>query len=112
MYYFSNGGAEELYLSSADWMPRNLERRVELMFPVLDEKIRTALRDALNAYFQDNCQARALNADGTWTRLSPQADEKPFRVQKDMLSRAARESGNPWPVKQEFIVRRSPPGDR
>ena len=110
--YFANGGAEELYLSSADWMPRNLERRVELMFPVQDEKIRAALREILNAYFRDNCQARSLDPDGSWTRIGPPAGEKSFRVQKDMLSRAARESGNPWPVKQEFIVRRSPPGER
>ncbi|MDR1574800.1 MAG: polyphosphate kinase 1 [Treponema sp.] len=112
IYYFANGGAEELYLSSADWMPRNLHRRVELMFPVLDEKIRAELREALNAYFRDNCQARSLRADGAWTRLSPPAGEKPLRAQKDMLSRAARESGNPWPVKKEFIVRRSPPVER
>jgi polyphosphate kinase len=112
IYYFSNGGAEELYLSSADWMPRNLERRVELMFPVQDEKIRAELFDALNAYFHDNCQARSLNSNGTWTRLGPSPGETPFRVQKDMLSRAVRESGNPGPVKQEFIVRRSPPGEK
>ncbi|MDR0584019.1 MAG: polyphosphate kinase 1 [Treponema sp.] len=112
IYFFANGGAEELYLSSADWMPRNLRRRVELMFPVLDEKIRAELREALNAYFRDNCQARSLKADGTWTRLSPPAGEKPLRAQKDMLSRAARKSGNPWPVKKEFIVRRGPPVER
>jgi polyphosphate kinase len=112
IYYFANGGAEELYLSSADWMPRNLERRVELMFPVQDEKIRAETRDMLNAYFQDNCQARTLDAGGKWTRLKPPAWEKPFRVQRDMLSRAAREAGGPGPVKQEFIVRRSPPGEK
>jgi polyphosphate kinase len=112
IYYFANGGAEELYLSSADWMPRNLERRIELMFPILDEKIRAELRDMLNACFQDNCQARLLNSDGTWTRLSPPEWEKVFRVQRDMLSRAVREAGNPGPVKQEFIVRRSPPGEK
>jgi polyphosphate kinase len=112
IYYFANGGAEELYLSSADWMPRNLERRVELMFPVQDEKVRAELRNTLNAYFTDNCQARTLSRDGTWTRLSPRAGEKPFRIQKEMLSRAASESEHPWPVKQEFIVRRSPPGER
>jgi polyphosphate kinase len=111
--YFANGGAEELYLSSADWMPRNLERRVELMFPIQDEAIRAGLLETLNAYFRDNCQARQLNADGTWTRPDPaKPGEPPFRVQKEMLSRAARESGNPWPVKQEFIVRRSPPGEK
>jgi polyphosphate kinase len=108
IYYFANGGAEEIYLSSADLMPRNLERRVELMFPAQDEKIRAALRDMLNAYFQDNCQARTLNSGGRWTRLNPPPGERPFRAQKDMLSRAAREAANPWPVKPEFIVRRGP----
>jgi polyphosphate kinase len=112
IYYFANGGAEEIYLSSADWMPRNLERRVELMFPALDEKIRNELRDMLNAYFQDTCQARTLDAGGTWTRRSPRPGEEPFRAQRDMLSRAAREAASPWPVKQEFVVRRSPPGEK
>jgi len=107
MYYFSNGGSDELYLSSADLMSRNLERRVEIMFPILDEKIRLELLGMLNAYFHDNCQARVLDgALGTWKRLEPFPGEQPFRVQKEMLSRAARESDNPWPsVKQEFVVR-------
>ncbi|MCL2600864.1 MAG: polyphosphate kinase 1 [Treponema sp.] len=108
IYYFSNGGAEDLYLSSADLMPRNLERRVEIMFPVLDEKIRVELIGMLNAYFHDNCQARVLDGStGTWKRLEPFPGEKPFRVQKEMFSRAARESYNPGPIKQEFVVRRS-----
>jgi polyphosphate kinase len=110
--YFANGGAEELYQSSADWLPRNLERRVELLFPVQDEKIRAELRDMLNSYFQDNCQARSLLPDGTWRRLSPSAGERPFRAQRDMLSRAAREAVNPWPVKQEFTVRRGAPAEK
>ena len=109
---FANGGAEELYLSSADWMERNLEKRVELFFPVQDEKIRAKLRDNLNSYFKDNCQASVLNNDGTWTRLSPPAGEKPFRIQKEMLSIAAMEEENPSPVKQEFIVRRSAENQR
>jgi polyphosphate kinase len=108
MYYFANGGAEELYLSSADLMHRNLERRVEIMFPILDEKIRAEFVEALNAYFRDNCQSSVLDSRGAWTRLTPSAGEKPFRVQKDMLSRAERDSDSPDPVKQEFIVRRSP----
>jgi polyphosphate kinase len=108
MYYFANGGAEELYLSSADLMPRNLEHRIEIMFPVLDEKIRTELLDVLNAYFRDNCQARLLDSGCAWTRLKPAPGEAPFRIQKDMLSRAERDSDSPGPVKQEFTVRRSP----
>jgi polyphosphate kinase len=107
VYYFANGGADELYLSSADLMHRNLERRVELMFPVEDEKIRAELLDIINAYFRDNCQARVLDSAGTWKQLCPSQDEKPFRVQKDMLSRAARDSDSPGPVKQEFTVRRA-----
>jgi polyphosphate kinase len=108
IYYFANGGAEEIYLSSADWMPRNLERRVELMFPVKDEKIHIELREILNDYFRDNCQASTLDKNGVWARLSPAEGEKPFRIQKEMLSRAARVSENPGPVKPEYIVRRSP----
>jgi polyphosphate kinase len=112
IYYFANGGAEELYLASADWMQRNLERRVELMFPIQDEKISAELREILNDYFRDNSRARILGNDGTWTLSSPLPGEKPFRVQKEMLSRAARDAGGPGPVKQEFIVRRSPPGEK
>jgi polyphosphate kinase len=104
--YFANGGAEELYLSSADWMPRNLDRRIELMFPILQEDIRTGLRDALEAYFRDNTQARILDSGGLWTLQSPGPGEKPFRVQEYLLSRAA--AGYPETVPTEFIVRRSP----
>jgi polyphosphate kinase len=109
IYYFSNGGTEELYLSSADLMPRNLERRVEIMFPVLDVKIRTELIAMLNDYFHDDCQARILDGpSGVWKRLQPSAGENRFQIQKEMLFRAARESGDAAPVKQEFVVRRSP----
>ncbi|MDR0494941.1 MAG: polyphosphate kinase 1 [Treponema sp.] len=110
VYYFTNGGAEELYLASADLMPRNLERRVEIMFPIQDEKIRAELTGVLNAYFSDNCQARVLDSAGAWKRMSPSSGETPFRVQKDMLSRAARDSDSLDQVKQEFIVRRSAAG--
>ncbi|MCL2557257.1 MAG: polyphosphate kinase 1, partial [Treponema sp.] len=107
-YYFSNGGSAELYLASADLMPRNLERRVEVMFPVLDEKLRAELTGMLSAYFMDNCQARVLDGpSGAWKRIAPRSWEKPFRVQKEMLARAAREADGPDPVKNEFVVRRS-----
>ena len=110
MYYFSNGGTEELYLSSADLMSRNLNRRVEMMFPVQDDKLRTEFIDRLNTYFRDNCQARVLHPDGSWERPEPVPGETPLRIQKEMLSRAARESDNPDPVQREYIVRRSAPG--
>jgi polyphosphate kinase len=108
IYYFANGGAEEFFLSSADWMPRNLERRVELMFPILQEDIRRQIFDILEAYFRDTSHARILGRDGLWK--PPPPGEEPFRVQEYLLSLAAKASGNPWAPKQEFIVRRSPPG--
>jgi len=112
IYYFSNGGADELYCASADLMTRNLDHRVEILFPIQDEKLREELYDMLNDYFRDNCQSSVLDSEGKWTLLSPPAEEKPFRVQKEMLFRAARDSENPGPVKLEYTVRRSPPADR
>ena len=109
IYYFSNGGAEEIYLSSADWMTRNLEKRVEILFPIQDEKLGAQLRDVLGGYFRDNCQASFLDKNGAWTYLTPQEGEKPFRVQKEMLSSAAQASEKSGPVKLEYTVRRSPP---
>ncbi|MDR3334102.1 MAG: polyphosphate kinase 1 [Treponema sp.] len=111
IFYFANGGAEELFVSSADWMPRNLERRVELMFPVLQEDIRAQVYTILEAYFQDNCQARVLGQDGSWTRVQPASDEPPFRAQTVLLFQARKTSEHPWSTKQEFTVRRSPPGE-
>ena len=109
IYYFSNGGADELYLASSDWMPRNLEKRVEILLPVQDEKLRSQLFDMLNDYFRDNCKASILDKDGNWTQLTPAGGEKPFRVQKAMLARAAANADIPSPVKMEYTVRRSPP---
>ncbi|MCL2763968.1 MAG: polyphosphate kinase 1 [Treponema sp.] len=109
IYYFSNGGAEELYLASADWMLRNLEKRVEILFPVQDEGLRTELIEILNDYFRDNCQTSVLDSEGKWAFLSPAEGEKRFRVQKEMLSRAARISDVPTPAKMEYTIRRSPP---
>jgi polyphosphate kinase len=106
VFFFANGGNEEVYLSSADWMPRNLERRVELMFPVLQADIREEVRDILEACFRDNQQAWQLGADGVWTRRAPEKDEESFRAQEYFLAQAERAAENPWASKQEFIVRR------
>ncbi|WP_026043484.1 polyphosphate kinase 1 [Treponema primitia] len=111
IYYFANGGAEEYYLASADWMPRNLERRVELMFPVLQEDIKIQVRDILNAYIRDTIQARLLGSDGSWKRCSQGAKgEETFSVQEHLLSLAAKAGENLWAPRQEFVVRRSDPG--
>jgi polyphosphate kinase len=77
------------------------------MFPVLQEDLREELRDILEAYFRDNCQARILESGGNWTLRAPAAGETPFRVQEYLLAQAAAEY--PETARTEFVVRRSPP---
>ncbi|MCL2243441.1 MAG: polyphosphate kinase 1 [Treponema sp.] len=108
IFYFSNGGAEEIYLASADWMPRNLEKRVEILFPVQDEKLSAELYVILCNYFRDNCKASSLDNTGKWTHLVPAKGEKEFRVQKETLSRVSRTKKNAGHAKMEYTVRRSP----
>jgi polyphosphate kinase len=72
LYYFRNGGQEEVFMGSADLMPRNLDRRVEILFPVESPSLReTILRDILQVHLRDNVQARRLLADGRYERCGP-----------------------------------------
>jgi polyphosphate kinase len=69
IFYFANAGQEEYFLGSADWMPRNLYERVELMFPVRDSQLRQRLRqEILDPYLADTEKARRLRADGSYHR--------------------------------------------
>jgi polyphosphate kinase len=72
VFFFQNGGAEDVYLASADWMDRNFFRRIELCFPVLDPALkRRVMREGLQSYLDDNCQAWVMAADGGYERLRP-----------------------------------------
>ncbi len=84
--YFKNAGEEEIYLSSADWMPRNLYRRVEVMFPVPEPAAKAQLKYILNTYWRDNAKARRLKTDGTYSRLAPPKGEEPFSAQEYFLN--------------------------
>jgi polyphosphate kinase len=88
IYYFENAGEPEAYLGSADLMPRNLDRRVEVLFPVKDPAIREYLRDAvLEADLcRNNVQARVLHPDGSYLRRRPAAGEKPVESQAWLLA--------------------------
>ena len=67
IFYFANGGEDEVYLGSADWMPRNLHERVEVLFPIKDAMLKQRVRgEILEAYLADNMQARILQPDGTY----------------------------------------------
>ncbi|RPE81187.1 polyphosphate kinase 1 [Vulcaniibacterium tengchongense] len=87
VYWFANDGAPDLFCSSADWLERNLLRRIETGFPVLDPELaRRVYDEALANYLADNCTAWALRADGSYERLAPQADEPPHSAQATLLS--------------------------
>jgi polyphosphate kinase len=82
IFYFANGGDEETYIGSADWMYRNLDRRVEVVCPVDDPKLRAYLKDeVLNAYLRDNVNARELQSDGSYRRVLAQFDDDRFDSQ-------------------------------
>ena len=68
IFYFHNGGSEEIYMGSADWMPRNLDRRVEIVFPVEDEAIKAEIMHVLDLEFRDNVKAHILQPDGTYAK--------------------------------------------
>ena len=90
IYYFLNGGDEEVYLASADWMMRNLDKRVELMFPVERGEHRAKVLYALRAMFQDNVKARWLDADGVYRKREPGSGEAVFRVQQNLQEESRR----------------------
>ncbi|MNZ68306.1 Polyphosphate kinase [compost metagenome] len=78
--YFYNDGDEEVYLSSADWMTRNLTRRIELMCPVFDEQLRHILIKMLKLNIDDNVKARVLQSNGSYEHVKDEGN-KPFRSQ-------------------------------
>jgi polyphosphate kinase len=106
VYYFQNGGDEEYLLSSADWMPRNLDKRVELAFPVLDERLKLELRQMLEIQLADTEKARELAADGSSVRLR-RAGGEGRRSQEELYAAASaqrvqRTAASTPAVKQEL----------
>ena len=97
LYYFHNGGEREVWLGSADLMPRNLDRRVEVLFPVEDPAIKSALIDIiLERQLQDTEKIRWMNNKGTYTREGGDKDSEPFNAQNWFVShRGAWYCGSP-----------------
>jgi polyphosphate kinase len=91
-YYFHNGGQEELYCSSADWMDRNFFRRIELMFPIRDEGLKARVMADLDTYLADNVQAWELRADGRYVQLPRNSDVAPASAQLTLLRQLAEAS--------------------
>jgi polyphosphate kinase len=82
-----------VYLASADWMPRNFVRRVEIAFPLEDTALRDeVINEVLPSYLTDHVKARELQPDGTYVRLRPQEGEKPSQVQLHFRERSRRQA--------------------
>ncbi len=90
LFHFHHGGDAIVFISSADWMTRNLEKRVELMVPIEEAALKRRLIRILDAYFQDNTQASIILPDGTSKRIVRSRGQKAFRVQDHFYQQAKR----------------------
>lgn len=88
IFYFLHGGDERIYISSADWMPRNLDRRVELMVPVVDAPSRERIKTILNTHFSDTVKGRFLRPDGTYQRKRRAGAGRDVRSQETLYRMA------------------------
>jgi polyphosphate kinase len=111
IFYWANGGEEEVYLSSADWMPRNLNRRIEVCVPVLDPTIKRRLKDeVMRTELADRSASWTLDADSRYRPASPDPSAEPVRAQSVFISLARERSlAARTTVRREFAAR-SPSG--
>ncbi len=87
VFYFANGGNDEVYIGSADWMARNLKYRIEVVAPVSDPSLQHYLKNVLlAAYLRDNVKARQLQPDGSYTKIEMEPGEKPFDSQQFFMN--------------------------
>ncbi len=93
-FYFENDGRPEYWLASADWMPRNLDHRVELAFPILEPTLQSRLREVLELQLRDSVKAREIQPDGTSARVSAPGSP-PVRSQSRLYDLVAAEARPP-----------------
>lgn len=98
--YFQNNDAPQVFLSSADWMPRNFRRRVEIMFPIEDPRLRNRIVDGiLGVALMDNVKARVLQSDGTYQRIAPAQPGEPVIRSQIEFQNMARELSSADPIR-------------
>ncbi len=85
IFHFANGGKDEVYIASADWMPRNFHRRVEVMVPIEDAILRGRLVDILNLSVADNVKSWQLQSDGAYVRVQPKNGQPAIRSQSRFI---------------------------
>ncbi len=107
IFYFQNGGTPELYCSSADWMNRNLDRRIELMFPILDKVPFEDVKSILDTYFADNSTAMELQSNGSWQPVARGKKDEVIRAQEVLYKKYRQlEEKKPKGEETRFEVRR------
>jgi len=87
VFYFLNGGDEQMFLSSADWMERNLDKRVETCFPVEGKKLILRVKKELEGYLTDNTHSWLLQPDGRYVRSTPTGNQNARNVQAALLEK-------------------------
>lgn len=92
IFYFCHGGEEKIYISSADWMPRNLDRRIELMVPVVDSPGKERIKKILDTHFADTTKGHFLRSDGTYSKKRKSSRSKALRSQ-EVLCKMAVQAG-------------------
>ncbi len=102
IFYFYNGGKEEFYLGSADWMPRNLERRVEILFPIEGEALKQDVMHILDTQLADNVKARILQPDGTYVKMDKRGKE-PVCSQEQFCEEAVEAARPPMDVLSDRV---------
>ncbi|MBQ7969832.1 MAG: polyphosphate kinase 1 [Treponema sp.] len=107
IFYFHNANAPELYCSSADWMSRNLDRRVELMFPILDKDAFAEVKFILDSYFKDNTNAMELTSSGSWIPVEKDKKAENYQTQFELYKFYKKlDDAKPKHKENQFEVRR------
>jgi len=105
IFYWYNDGYEEVYMGSADWMPRNLDKRIEIMFPVEDEKCKEEVKHVLQVQLADNVKASVLQPDGSYVKIDKRG-KVPLNAQeyfcREAEERAAKTEEHPQELRRQF----------
>ena len=107
IFYFQNAGNPELYCASADWMSRNLDRRIELMFPILEKSAFDDVKSILDTYFTDNTNAMELKSNGSWEPVEKNRKDEAVQAQEVLYKKYKKlDDARPQTTEEQFEVRR------
>lgn len=101
VFYFHNDGKEEVYMGSADWMPRNLDKRVEILFPVEDDKLKKQVIHILDVQLRDTLKAHVMNSEGIYEKVDKRGKE-PLEAQKYFCDEAIKNARKP-PITEKRV---------